>query len=562
MKRLGLLVFSVLFALAGLNAQTIVLEEDFSLVAADSNHSIGLHLDDYTHVPGWTGNWVYSSTEKVRVGKGSEDGFIMTPALDLSGNNGNFTVTFDAKAWNNDKTKMFVEVNGVDNLVEGLSTTQFNTFTLEFTGGNNATTVKFKSFQTSNARFFLDNIVITSQDFGPDTVAPVLTNVIPSENSLAVSFNEALDPTTAEDISNYMLDNDISVTNASLNNNIVTLTVFPALTEGITYTLTANNVADVAGNVMQSGMFTFTFGVAPEFHVASIAELREKLDYSDINQNYADSIEYKLTGEVIVTAIAAHNNQKVLQDSTGAILVYDPDNKFGALEVGDKVKDLYGTLNNYFGFLEFKPTAAYGSRVDVYQDVNSLTITLEQLNDASFMANHQAELIKLENVSFTTTGVFTIFNTYGITQDGVNANAVYPYFQDADIVGSSIPTGTIDIVGFNFATAKIGSNFYDYRYYIVPRSVKDFGTGLPQYLTENDIVVYPNPVADQLNISLHTNAFEATSMCIFDINGKLILSQPVNGNQIVMNANGLAAGSYLLRLSDGKNSVTTKFVKK
>ena len=561
MKKLSLLLLTVLFGIFGLNAQTIVLSEDFSGVA-DTNTSIGLHLDDYTQVPGWTGNWVYSSTQKVRVGKSAEGGFIMTPELDLSGNNGGFTVTFDVKAWNNDQTRMYVEVNGVDHLVDGLSTTQFNTFTLEFTGGTTATTVKFKSYQNSKARFFLDNIVVTSQLAGPDTIGPVMGNVTPSENSLVVNFNEALDQTSAETVGNYALDNGISITSASLNGSVVTLGISPALSEGTTYTLTASNVADVAGNVMASSSITFTYGVSTEFQVANIAELRSKLDFTDIAVNNADHTEYKLTGEVVVTAIAAYNNQKVLQDASGAILVYDPDNTLGTLELGDKVKDLYGTLTNYYGFLEFKPTQPHGEVVGIYQDVTPLTITLQQLNDPSFMIQHQAELIQLNNVTFNTTGAFAVLNTYEITQDGVTASAVYPYFQDANTVGADIPTGAVNITGFNFATSKIGSTYLDFRYYIVPRSMSDFTTGLPQYLTENDLVVYPNPVADQLTVSLRTNNFQVTSMAVYDINGKLVRTQAVSDNQIEMNTQSLAAGNYFLRLSDGKNCVTTKFVKK
>ena len=486
----------------------------------------------------------------------------MTPALDLSGNNGGFTVTFDVKAWNNDQTRMLVEVNGVDYLVEGLSTTQFNTFSLEFTGGTTATTVKFKSYQASRARFFLDNIVVTSQLAGPDTIGPVMSNVTPTDNALTVNFNEVLDQASAETVGNYALDNGVSITSASLNGSVVTLGISPALVEGITYTLTASNVADVAGNVMASGSITFTYGVSSEFQVANIAELRSKLDFTDISANNADHTEYKLTGEVVVTAIASYNNQKVLQDASGAILVYDPDNKLGALELGDKVKDLYGTLTNYYGFLEFKPTQPHGPVVDIYQDVTPLTITLAQLNDQNFMIQHQAELIQLNNVTFNTPGSFTVLNTYEITQDGVTASAVYPYFQDANTIGQDIPTGMVNITGFNFSTSKIGSTYLDYRYYIVPRSMNDFSTGLPQYLTENDIVIYPNPVADQLTVSLRTNNFQVTSMSVYDINGKLVRTKAVNDNQIEMNTQDLAAGSYFLRLSDGKSNVTTKFVKR
>jgi hypothetical protein len=569
MKKTGLLILSVLFAFMGLNAQTVVLSEDFSLVGADSNHSVYNNLDQYTQMPGWTGNWVYTSTEKLRVGKSTAGGFLMTPALDLSGNNGSFTVTFDVKVWpaSNECTSMYVlVVNGTDSVVEtvnDLSTNQFQTITLAFSGGATGTKIKFKSYQETKARFFIDNIVITSVESGPDTIAPHISSVDPSNNLLAVTFNEPLDPTTAQNTSNYTLDNGVSVTSATLNGSLVSLAVSPALVEGNSYTLVVSNVADVAGNVMTaSETITFTYGVSPEFQVANIAELRSKLDFADNSVNHADNVEYKLTGEVIVTAVASHNNQKVLQDATGAILVFDPSNKLGSLEVGDKVKGLYGTLTNYYGFLEFKPTETYTELVGIFQDVTPLTITLNQLNDTSFMIQHQAEMIKLNNVTFTAQGTFSTLTTYEITQNGTSATAVFPYFQDANTIGSPIPTGVVNITGFNFATSKIGSNYYDFRYYIVPRSVNDFTTGLPQYLTENDLVVYPNPVADQLNVTLRTSAFEVTSLMVFDINGKLILSHPVNDNQISVNAQNLATGSYFLRLTDGKNNVTTKFIKK
>jgi len=562
MKKLSLLLLLAVFAFCGLNAQTVVLSEDFSAITDSSSSTITNHLDDYTQVPGWVGDWVYPSNGKVKVGKSSAAGFIQTPALDLSDNNGQFVVTFDAKAWNGDATSLFLEVNDIPYTVEGLSTSAFQTFSVPLSGGTSATTIKFQGFQDNRGRFFLDNVLITSQPMGPDTIGPFVANVNPSENSLAVIFNEILDQSTAQNVTNYSINNGISVTAATLNGSVVTLTVSPALTEGSDYTLIVHNVADANGNMMTPDTVTFTYGVSSEFQVANIAELRSKLDYTDVSVNNSSNVEYKLSGEVIVTATASYNNQKVLQDASGAVLVYDPENKLGALEVGDKVKDLYGTLTNYYGFLEFKPTQPYGSLVSIYQDVTPLTITLPQLNDQNFMIQHQAELIRLNNVTFNTPGSFAVLNTYEITQDGVTASAVYPYFQDANTVGADIPTGAVNITGFNFSTSKIGSTYLDYRYYIVPRSMNDFTTGLPQYLTENDIVIYPNPVADQLTVSLRTNSFQVTSMSVFDINGKLINTQAVRDNQIEMNTQSLAAGNYFLRLSDGKNCVTTKFVKK
>lgn len=560
MKRLSLLLFAVLFAFCGLNAQTVVLSEDFSGVA-DTNTSIALHLDNYTQVPGWTGDWVYSSTQKVRVGKSSEGGFIMTPALDLSGNNGGFSVTFDLKAWNNDQTRMYVEVNGADYLVEGLSTTQFNTYTLTFTGGTSATTVKFKSYQASKARFFLDNIVITSQSAGPDTIGPVVTGVTPDNGTLSVSFNEVLDPATAQNAGNYALDNNIAVTSATLNGSVVTLAVSPALSEGNTYTLIVNNVADAEGNVMTPDTVTFTYGVDPEFQVANIAALRAKwTDALDPNNSHFGHDVYKLTGNVIITGINnSYRHQIFIQDATGAIVIDDPNEKIvSALETGDEITGLYGTLTDYFGLLQFAVTEEYNApAISIYNDVTPLTVTLSELQDVNYMNAHQSELIRMESVTINplTTASFENGKKYTLTQNGQTGNGMWIHFYNVPgITGEAIPTTPINLTGVN----KISYS----EYYLIPRVGADLNTGLPQYLTENDVTVYPNPVADQLTVTLRTDAFRVSEMAIYDLNGKLVTTQPVEDNQISVNATRLASGNYFLRLSDGKNSVTTKFVKR
>jgi len=559
MKKTGLLILSVLFSLCGLNAQTIVLSEDFSAISDSSTTSIANSLNQYTQMPGWTGDWVYPSTGKVRVGKSQEGGFIMTPALDLSGNNGGFTVSFDIKAWNNDQTKMYVEINGIDNLVEGLSTTQFTTFNLMFTGGTSATTIKFKSYQATKARFFIDNIVVTSVTAGPDTVGPTVASVIPSGNLLTVTFNEALDQTTAETASNYTLDNSINVTSASLNGSVVTLTVNPALVEGSTYTLSVSNVADIAGNVMSPSTTTFTYGVAPEFQVANIAALRAKwTDPLDLDATHFGNDVYKLTGNVIITGINdSYRHQIFIQDATAAIVIDDPSNLItSALEVGDEITGIYGKLTDYYGLLQFAVSEEYtASAISIYNDVDPLTVSVADMQDINFMNSHQSELIRMEEVKFNETGIFSNGTKYTLNQNGQTGTGVWIHFYNVTgITGEPIPTTPVNLTGVN----KISYS----QYYLIPRMATDLGTGLPQYLTENDFVVYPNPVSDQLTVSLRTNDFQVTNMAVYDINGKLVHTQAVNDNQIEMSTRALASGNYFLRLSDGKNSVTTKFVKR
>ncbi|MBQ3733388.1 MAG: T9SS type A sorting domain-containing protein [Bacteroidales bacterium] len=559
MKKLSLLLFAVLFAFCGLNAQTVVLSEDFSAISDSNSYTITNSLDQYTQVPGWSGDWIYPSTGKVKIGKSAEAGFLQTPAIDLSSNNGQFVVTFDAKAWPNDATSLIVAVDGVPYTVEGLSTTAFNTFSVPFSGGTSATVVKFQGFQASHGRFFLDNVVITSQELGPDVTAPFVATVTPSDNSLAVVFSEALDQATAQTAANYTIDNNITVTSATLNGSVVTLAVSPALTEGSTYTLIVNNVADVAGNVMTPDTITFTYGVDAEFQVANIAALRAKwTDALDVNGTHFGNDVYKLTGNVIVTGINnSYRHQIFIQDATGAIVIDDPNNKIvSALESGDEITGIYGTLTDYYGLLQFAVTEEFNApAISIYNDVTPLTVTVAEMQDVDYMNAHQSELIRMEGVSFNETGTFANGTKYTLTQNGVTGTGVWIHFYNvAGLTGEAIPVGPTNLTGVN----KISYS----QYYLIPRTGADIGTGLTQYLTENDVVVYPNPVADQLTVSLRTDAFRVSEMAIYDLNGKLVMAQPVEDNQISVNATRLATGNYFLRLSDGKNSVTTKFVKR
>ena len=411
----------------------------------------------------------------------------------------------------------------------------------------------------NNGSFRIDNVLIAAYPAGPDVWAPTISSVVPNDSTtLTVTFNEALDATTAQTAANYVLDNNVTVTAATLNTNVVTLTT-SALTEGTTYTLIVSNIADQAGNVMTPDTVAFTYGVSSEFVCANIAELRSKLAYTDNSAAVNDNTEYKLEGEVIVTAVASYNNQKVIQDATGAILIYDPSGTLGNYDVGDKISNLYGTLTNYYGFLEFKPTAAGGQPIDIFQDVTPLEITLDQLLDDDFMINHQAELIKLTDVSFANPGGnFQVLNTYELTQNGTTNTAVYPYFQDANYIGAEIPAGTLSILGVNFATSKIGSNYPPFQYYIVPRSTGDFLTSAIAEYEINGIAVYPNPARDYVTFS---TSELVESVALYDVTGKRVLSAEISDNRV--SVSGLTDGVYFARLySQGKQVGIAKIVKK
>ncbi|MEX2588602.1 MAG: M20/M25/M40 family metallo-hydrolase [Chitinophagales bacterium] len=88
------------------------------------------------------------------------------------------------------------------------------------------------------------------------------------------------------------------------------------------------------------------------------------------------------------------------------------------------------------------------------------------------------------------------------------------------------------------------------------------GTGIKENLKQS-ILVYPNPVSDQINIHLSGSFSNDLNLKLYDNNGALIIEEehanPVNG-RLSLNLNDLSTGLYYLQVRDGKKSVVKKVV--
>jgi endonuclease I len=97
---------------------------------------------------------------------------------------------------------------------------------------------------------------------GTDIQAPTVTSVEPITNTnIKLIFSESVEQTTAEDVANYVIDNDViieSISQHAFNKSQVNLTVSP-LSAGILYFITVDKVADLAGNVMEKQIEEFQF---------------------------------------------------------------------------------------------------------------------------------------------------------------------------------------------------------------------------------------------------------------------------------------------------------------
>ncbi len=158
---------------------------------------------------------------------------------------------------------------------------------------------------------------------------------------------------------------------------------------------------------------------------------------------------------------------------------------------------------------------------------------------------------------------------------------------------TSTPTSTGNAIGTATASPAGGTSPYTYSWNTVPAQTTVTATGLaagvyacqvtdangckvtvsvgveatlsvnPQTLGITAWNIYPNPVKDQLNLSISLSGKENITVSIYDLTGKLIFSGAENGAttfQKLINVSSWAQGVYWVKIQTGKGSFTEKLL--
>lgn len=94
------------------------------------------------------------------------------------------------------------------------------------------------------------------------------------------------------------------------------------------------------------------------------------------------------------------------------------------------------------------------------------------------------------------------------------------------------------------------------------RPLSEMPEGIEKLENNNNVLVYPNPANDKITIdkpSLNMNKRDEIS--IYDLQGKLLLKQPLYQTKTDINISDLAAGRYFIKLAGKEGVVVKKFVK-
>jgi len=205
-------------------------------------------------------------------------------------------------------------------------------------------------------------------------------------------------------------------------------------------------------------------------NVENIAELRTK--------EPDNTTIYRLASEVFVTYLLNNRNQKYVQDTTGGVMIDDPNPTIIStpLAVGDGILYLTGRINIYQGMLQFVPVA----NVSVNSTENS--ISPQEVTFAQLTANpsqYQATLVKVSNTHFTNPVGSIANNLFYDLTDTSNDYSFVANFNNTDVTnvtGQPIPVSTFTITGL-ISSRTISSVTKDY---ITARSYDDFAFNTAQ----------------------------------------------------------------------------------
>lgn len=173
MKKFYLLM---MFALLGMvaNAQNVVFYESFDQnTGTGGNDGLWSGTIAQSSVKydnnGWNGTKVSGANKCIKLGTGSAQGSITTPAISL---NGDGTLTFKAGAWSGDATTISLSIiNGGElsmTTIE-LSDASFMDYSVEITNATADSKITFSAIVKNDNRFFLDEVKVVA---GGEVVEP------------------------------------------------------------------------------------------------------------------------------------------------------------------------------------------------------------------------------------------------------------------------------------------------------------------------------------------------------------------------------------------------------
>lgn len=369
-------------------------------------------------------------------------------------------------------------------------------------------TIKFMSANNSDGQVCIDNI--TWSNFNDGTVYTDAPTFTPIAGQYVDNVNVTINCATA--------GANIFYSTSSADGPWTAYTSAINLTQTTTIWAYAEKTGEVASSVASA-----TYEIINATSVSSIAQLRQG----------QEDVYYTLTSEAILTFQSTVRNVKYIQDATGAILIDDNNHVITtAYNLYDGITGITGTLTTYNGMLQFIPAVNTAEATSQNNTVDPQLVTLSQLTEA-----YEAQLVKIENVTFDATGVFETSTTYNI-MDATGEGVVRTQYNTLDYIGSEIPTTAVTITGVILE--------YNGVMQIVPRSQSDI----------EDYDAVDENTLSQISVTMSGNTMfvmnesdNTANMTVYNILGQPVMNKTISTGLSTFNHN-LASGAYIVKVGD------------
>lgn len=166
-----------------LDTRPVALDEDFEKFSAGSYDSpdvteLSAIMDDYTTLPGWTGDRICQAGGWVRVGAPNANGTITTPALGMSASKGRFTLVIKARSYTGKQPTLTVTTETCSAKHRVSPTAK--EYLYVFHSGTEATKV---TLSISKERLYIDQLIIQRGDATSEYPDATVVNVTPEDTN-------------------------------------------------------------------------------------------------------------------------------------------------------------------------------------------------------------------------------------------------------------------------------------------------------------------------------------------------------------------------------------------
>ncbi len=165
----------------------------------------------------------------------------------------------------------------------------------------------------------------------------------------------------------------------------------------------------------------------------------------------------------------------------------------------------------------------------------------------------------------TRKGADTIYVTRGATY--TDAGAIAYDNLDGNITAKLVVTNPVNaaVIGTYTILYNVKDNAGNSAAQVQRTVVVRAGAGILTKANSMDMVVYPNPVTDVLNVSFNTAKAMNANLSLTDINGKQLVTENFvtksGNNKIILNTSSLSKGIYLVNIKLPEGTVVERFIK-